>query len=38
MHRQIGKRRDHADAILARLAHTDDAATAHVDAGIAHMA
>src|SRR5262249_47653114 len=38
MNREIGKRRDHTDAILARLAHADDAATAHVDAGLAYMA
>src|SRR6266702_1327299 len=37
MHRQISNSRDHADTILARLAHADDAAAAHVDAGISHM-
>src|SRR5271170_2219023 len=28
---------DHADAILARLAHADDAAAADMDAGVAHV-
>ena len=37
MGRQIRKRRDHADAILGTLAHADDAATADVDAGVAHV-
>ncbi len=34
---KIRQRRDQADAILARLAHADDAATANRDAGIAHV-
>jgi hypothetical protein len=38
MHRQAGERRDHADAILRRFAHADDAAAAGIDAGRAHSA
>ena len=37
MRRQVRQRRDHADAVLARLAHADDAAAADVDAGGAHV-
>src|SRR5262245_8745306 len=38
MHRQIGERSEHADAVLPRFAHADDAAAADMNAGIAHMA
>src|SRR5215467_2097928 len=38
MCRQIGELGDHADAVLARLAHADDAAAAHVNARVAHVA
>ena len=37
MHRQIGQRLDHADPVLARFAHADDAAAADMDAGRAHV-
>ena len=37
MRGQARQRRDHADAILARLAHADDAAAADMDAGAAHV-
>src|SRR5580700_9660133 len=37
MRRQARQGRDHADAILARFAHADDAAAADVNAGIAHV-
>ena len=31
------ERMDHADAVLAALAHADDAAAADIDAGVAHF-
>ncbi len=31
------QRMDHADAVVRRLAHADDAAAADIDAGVAHM-
>ena len=37
MARQRGERVDEADAVLARLAHPDDPAAAHVDPGAAHI-
>ena len=37
MRRQARQRRDHADAILAALAHADDAAAADIDARMAHV-
>ena len=37
MRRQARQRRDHADAVGPRLAHADDAAAAHRDAGGAHV-
>ena len=34
--REVGQRHQHVDAVLRLLAHADDAAGAHLDAGLAH--
>src|SRR5690606_41756069 len=37
MLRQVGQLAQHADAVTRGLAHADDAAAAHLDAGFAHV-